>query len=86
MSDLLCILHFQVEEITVQNSKRVSVKLGASSGLADRINTQLIYGLEVPDNFVNKHDITVTLGWQDSSCGICFVGLLQSLYLLGQTQ
>ena len=34
MSDLLCILHFQVEEITVQNSKRVSVKLGASSGLA----------------------------------------------------
>ena len=27
----------------------------------------MIYRLEVPDNFVNKHDITVTLGWQDSS-------------------
>ena len=32
----------------------------------DRINTQVIYRFKVPDNFVNKNDATVTLGWQDN--------------------
>ena len=32
----------------------------------DRVNTQVIYHLYTPDNYVNKHDDTVTLGWQDS--------------------
>ena len=32
-----------------------------------RINTQVIYRVLVPDNFVTKHDITVTLGWQEST-------------------
>ena len=27
----------------------------------------MIYLLNVPDNFVNKHEVTVTLGWQDSN-------------------
>ena len=31
----------------------------------DRINTQVIYRFSVPDYFAN--DVTVTLGWQDSS-------------------
>ena len=38
--------------------------------IADRINTQEIYRLWVPDKFVNKHDVTVTLGWQDSSSSL----------------
>ena len=33
----------------------------------DRINTQVIYQVIVLDNFVTKHDVTVTLGLQDSS-------------------
>ena len=31
------------------------------------INTQVVYRFKAPDNYVNKHDVTVTLGWEDST-------------------
>ena len=45
---------------------RIDTSLVYLSYHADRINTQVIYRFLVPGNFEAKHDVTVTLGWQNS--------------------
>ena len=57
----------RVNLYTALKSMRIDKSLMYLSHPEDRINTQVIYRLQAPVNFVNKHGITVTLSWQECS-------------------